>query len=147
LTQITACAKYRPLDERCRIVGTVGVAAPQVEGPARPEHAGDIAEPAAQQQLEGVGRQEVVGQGPVLGPEPPRGRLGLGGVAGPIQLLVVRGRLEGAQAGGDGVVGARLDPDVVRRVGVDHVDRRAAQQAIDVLGLARVAAQQAVFAQ
>ena len=49
--------------------------------------------------------------------------------------------------GGDGVVRARLDLHVVGRVGVDQVDGGAVEQAVHVLGLAAVAAQQAVLAE
>ena len=59
----------------------------------------------------------------------------------------MRGARERAEAGGDGVVAARLDLDVVGRIGVDQMDGGAVEQAVDVLGLAAVAAQQAMVAQ
>jgi hypothetical protein len=54
---------------------------------------------------------------------------------------------EGGQSGGDGIVAARLDLDAVWRVGVDQVDRLPAQQAVHVVGLAAVAAEQAMDAE
>jgi hypothetical protein len=89
------------------------------------------------------------------------GRLGLGPVAGEVEALVVHaaphvnkvwgrvdgpllGRGERRQPGGDGVVAARLDLHVVRRVGVDQVDACPAEKAVHVFGLASVAAEQAV---
>jgi hypothetical protein len=68
------------------------------------------------------------------------------GVALDVELLVVC-RLERGQAGSDGVVRPRLDLHVVRRVGVDQVDAGAIEQAVDVLGLGAVAAEQAMVAQ
>ncbi len=64
-----------------------------------------------------------------------------------VELLVVLVRVgKAAVARGDGVVRARLDLHVVRRVGVDQMDRRAVEQPVHVFGLAAVAAEQAVVA-
>ena len=69
---------------------------------------------------------------------------GLLGMALHVELLVVGGPLEGGQAGGDGVVGARLDADVVRRVGVDQLDGLAVEQPVHVGCAGAVAAEEAV---
>ena len=91
---------------------------------------------------------EVVGQGPVLGAELLGRRLGLLGAAHHVEARVaVAVARNGTQAGGDGVVRPRLDLHVVRRVGVDQVDGGAVEQPVHVLGLAGVAAQQAVLAE
>jgi hypothetical protein len=83
--------------------------------------------------------------------------LGLFGVPRHVHRLVVPtplapalqlfGRRIRTQACGNGVIRAGLDPHVVRRVGVDQVDRVAIQEPVHVLGLARVAAEQPVVAQ
>ncbi len=54
-------------------------------------------------------------------------------------------RFEGAQTGGDRVVTAWFDLNVVRRIGVHQVDGRAVEEAVDIFRLAAVATQQAVF--
>ena len=59
----------------------------------------------------------------------------------------MRGSGERAQAGGDGIVAARLDLHVIGRVGVDQMNRRAIEQPVHVFRLARVAAQQTVITQ
>ena len=63
-----------------------------------------------------------------------------------VELLVVA-RAEGREPGRDGVVRARLDLHVVRRVGVEQVDRRAAEEPVEVFGTGAVAAEHAVLAQ
>ena len=55
--------------EHRRVVAAVGVAAPDVESPARFQHAGQVAEPGVQEAVELRFADEVVGQGPVLGPQ------------------------------------------------------------------------------
>lgn len=54
---------------------------------------------------------------------------------------------EGRQASGDGVVAAGLNPDVVRRVGVDQVNGRTVEQPVDVPRVASVAAEQPMIAE
>jgi hypothetical protein len=71
---------------------------------------------------------KVVVQRPILGPEFLRGGFGLVGEAFDVKGLVVRRALEGRQPRGDGVVGARLDLDVVRRIGVAEMDGGAADR-------------------
>src|SRR6516164_4413704 len=60
--------------ERRRVVTDVGVAAPNEEGPARLQHLGDVAEPDPQQPVELYFRDEIVGQGSVLGTQLARRR-------------------------------------------------------------------------
>ena len=69
------------------------------------------------------------------------------GMAGRVEGLVMRRALERRQARGNGVVAARLDLHVVRRIGVDQVDRSAVQQSVHILGQPAVAAEEAVLAQ
>jgi hypothetical protein len=65
-------------------------------------------------------------------------------MAGQVELLVMRGSPERAESGGDGVVRARLDFDVVRGIGIDQVNGLAAEEPIDVCVFGGVAAQKAV---
>jgi hypothetical protein len=63
-----------------------------------------------------------------------------------IELLVM-GDGEGTETGSNRVVASRLDPDVVRGICINEMHGRAVEEAIYLLGSARVAAQEAVVAQ
>src|SRR5260370_33572517 len=64
-----------------------------------------------------------------------------------METLVRGGSLEGTASGGDCVVGTRLTTNSVRRIGIDQVDGRPVKQAIHVLGLAAVTAEQTVLSE
>ena len=102
-----------------RVVATVRIAAPNVEAAARRKHTGDVPEPGVQQTIEFLVGQEVV-----------------------CELPVLRGHLRRLRAGafsfssictkrtvpcGNRNSTSRLDPHVVRRVGIYQVDRCAVQ--------------------
>jgi hypothetical protein len=131
--------------EKRREIPEVRVPGPAHEDVSRQQHAGHVAEPGVEQLMEVAIGEEVVGERPVLGPEFLRGRLRLVREALDIELLVVRRAGEGAEAGGNSVVRPRLDIHSIRRIGVDQVNRGAVEQAIHVLGLGAIAAQQAVL--
>src|SRR6185437_10824118 len=89
----------RRLENR-RIVGTIGVAAPNVEGPTRQQHTREIAKPRLQQTHEFRVADEIIGQGSIAGTQ-----LAVGGtcflrMAGQIQELMVLGTFKRAQTGG-----------------------------------------------
>jgi hypothetical protein len=56
------------LEER-GIVSAVGVSTPDVEATTRVEYPSDVPEPRIEQSIELLVRDEVVGQGTILGPE------------------------------------------------------------------------------
>src|SRR5262249_56622284 len=122
--------------ERRRVVAAVAVAAPTVQSAPWLQHAGDVAEPLTEQDPELLVRPEVVGQGPVLGPQLLARGLGLLRMPRQIEFLMVLHACEGADAGGDGIVRARLDFYAIRRVSVDQVDLGPVEQAVHVLRLA-----------
>jgi hypothetical protein len=64
-----------------------------------------------------------------------------------VEALMVLQARERRKPGGDGVVRARLDSHIIRRVGVDQIDRRAFHQALHIFATRRISAQQAVIAQ
>ncbi len=131
--------------QRRRVVRAVRVAAPDVEARPGLHRVGEIPEPRQQHPLEvGLG-DEVVQQRPVLRAHLP-GRLRLARVAGEVEGLVVR-RGERRQPRRDGVVRARLDLDVVGRVGVHELDARPAEQALDVRAGGGIPAEQPVVAE
>src|SRR5262249_42591080 len=92
-----ACLQHR------RVVAEVAVAAPNVKATSRQQHASEVSKPSMQQLLEFLFGNEIIAERSVLSPH-----LGNGGA----------GLLERGEAGSSGVVTARLDADVVRRVGV-----------------------------
>ncbi|GIX05002.1 MAG: hypothetical protein KatS3mg114_0871 [Planctomycetaceae bacterium] len=59
----------------------------------------------------------------------------------------MRRTLERGEARRDGVVGARFDLHVVRRVGVAEMDRLAIEQPVEVCRLAAVPTEQAMLAE
>ena len=118
---------------------------PHLEPPPRLEYPRDVAEPGTEQPVELLIGDEVVHQLSVLGPHLLGGGLILPRVEGEILALVMRLRKR-AVPGSDRVVAARLDLDVVWRVGVDQVDRRPAQQVIDVFHAPAVPTQKPVVA-
>ena len=80
------------LQER-RIVAEVGVAAPDVETVARQEDTGHVAKPCVEQAVELFVGDEVVGQRTILGTQLFVGRLAPSGVAGQVELVVMRVRV------------------------------------------------------
>src|SRR2546422_9992436 len=116
-----------------------------IEGAAGKEDASDVPKPGPEHLLVGSRIEEVILKRPVLRPEAPCGGLRLLRVPGEIKLLVVR-LLKRAIPGGNGVIGAGLDADVVGRVGVDQVNRGALEEPVDVLGLRGVATKETVAA-
>jgi len=126
------------------IISTVGVTAPNVEGPARPEHARQIAEPGMQSLAKLFLRQVIVNQGAILGAEFFVSAFGFCRMPSQIQDLMVLNAFEGAEPGSDSIVGTRFDSDIEWRIGVNQVDRGTVQQTIHIFGPATVTAQQAI---
>ena len=129
------------------IVAAVGVAAPDVERPSRlqaPERCCRTTRAACRSNSSSVTKSFASGRSFA------RIFLCVGfdfsGCRAKSNCLVVIVR-EGTVARGDGVVAPRLDLHVVRRVGVDQLDRGAGQEPIHVLRLAAVAAEQPVVTQ
>jgi hypothetical protein len=129
-----------------RIIAQVRVAAPDVGGVARRQHASDVPEPGVQQLVERLIRDEIVGQGTILGPQLLAGRLGLAGMPHYVELLVMGHGFKRTQPGRDGVVAAWFKLHIVWGICVDQMDRCSCQQPIHVLRLAGVAAQQPMLA-
>src|SRR5690606_1915510 len=119
-----------------------------IETPSRLEHASDVAEPSVEQQVKGLVGNEVIRQRTILGPHLLMRSLGLLGVAFQVELLVVLiGCREAAVSGGDSVVGARFDANVVRRICIAQMDLRTGEQPVQIFGTAAVAAEQTMIAQ
>lgn len=136
------------IPQRRRVVGHVGVAAPDVEATTGTQDAGRVPEPRREQRRELVVGHEVVRERVVLGAQLPVGRLRLLGMAGEVERLVMGGgRAERGEARGDGVVGPRLDLHVVWWVGGEQRDGRAVEQPVEVRDAAGIAAQQPVVAE
>ena len=76
------------------VVRTVRVPAPDVEPPARDQHAGDVAEPGVEQAIELLVRHEVVGQRAVLGSQLLLRRLRFLRMPGHVHRLAMRRLLE-----------------------------------------------------
>src|SRR6266849_10043164 len=68
-------------------------------------------------------------------------------MADQVEFLVMSAMLERAQAGGDGIVAARLDADVIGGIGTDQVDGCSRQQPIDVVGIPRVPREKPMISQ
>ena len=136
------------LAQRRRVVGHVGVAAPDVGRSARHQDAGGVAEPGAEHPFEGLVGDEVVGERSVLRAHLARRGLGLARVACEVERLVVAllGRGERREPRADRVVAPGFDLHVVGRVGVEQVDARTTEQTIEVGFAPRVATEQPVVA-
>ena len=73
-----------------RVIRAVRIPAPDIEPPAREQDASDIPEPGIQEAIElGIG-DEVIGEGPVFGPQLLASRFGLLGMPGQIERLMMR---------------------------------------------------------
>jgi hypothetical protein len=77
-----------------RIIGHIGVAAPDVEGATRLQYAGQVAKPRLQETVELSFRNEVVRQGTVFGPQFPMCGFGFLGMASQVELLVMSNFVE-----------------------------------------------------
>src|SRR5579872_6903072 len=95
---------------------------------------------AFRSRLNSSSETKSLGQRAVLGTELARGGVGLVREALDVEALMVRRPLERRQAGGDGVVRARLDLDVIRRIRVHQMNGGTVEQAVHVFGLAGVRA-------
>src|SRR6516162_9718309 len=65
-----------------RVVAQVSVPTPDIEGPAGLQDTREVAKPRMEQAVELLVTDEIIGQGAVLGPQLPGGRLGLLRVTG-----------------------------------------------------------------
>ena len=129
-----------------RIIAAVRIASPQIEGFSWQQYPGQVPEPGVQEFFKVGFGKEVVDEGAVLGAQLFVSGVALARMAADVQPLMMGGG-KGTEAGGDGVVAAGLDFDVVRRIAVDQMDRGASQKLVDIRGLRRIAAQEAMVPQ
>src|SRR5262249_36208700 len=90
---------------------------------------------------------EVVFEGAILRPHLLGGAFRLRRSPVHVKTLMVVQARERRDAGGDGVVGARLHPDVMWWIRVDQVCKFALHQAVYILPVGRVPAQQQMISQ
>jgi len=126
-------------------IAKVAVATPDIKPPTRLQYPSDVGEPREEKSTEYLHAEEIIGQGSVFRPQLLGRWFRLLRVAFDVEFLVVLRPCERTKPGGNRVIGPRLDPDAVGRVGDDQVDRSAVDQVVDILGLAAIPTLQPVL--